>query len=342
MSVPLFRASRNGTIERVERGHCVLADANGNVVWSQGDPAHVTFLRSASKPIQATALVRSGAVERYGLEARHIAVSCGSHKGEPRHVETAGDMLRRAGLSPDALQCGTHDLSPPVLYPLARAGLHPTPLHNNCSGKHSGMLAAAQAMGAPIDTYLEPDHPVQRQIMQAMTACSDLPESAIAGGVDGCSAPNFALPMGTIARCFATIADPSNVDPELAAALRATGQAMRTDPWLVRGTNGLDTALMGTLPVISKGGAEGLLCLALPEFGLGLAIKFESGRSEGAESVIVAILRGLGVATDPLPAALAPFGNSVVRNHRGIPVGDTKVLVDLSALPTLRTASLPA
>ncbi len=342
MSVPLFRAARNETIERVERGHCVIADTNGNVIWSRGDPAHVTFLRSASKPIQATALVRSGAVERYGLEAGHIAVSCGSHKGEPRHVETAGDMLRRAGVSPDALQCGTHDLSPPVLYPLARAGLHPTPLHNNCSGKHSGMLAAAQAMGAPLDTYLEPTHPVQRRIIEAMAACSGVPEEEIALGVDGCSAPNFALPMRSIARCFAIVADPSGLDPELAEAIRTTGQAMRTDPWLVRGTNGLDTALMGVLPVISKGGAEGLLCLALPEYGLGLAIKFESGRSEGAESVIIAILRGLGVATDPLPSALAPFDNAVVRNHRGIQVGDTKVLVDLSGLPKLRTAALPA
>jgi L-asparaginase II len=342
MSVPLFRASRNGTIERVERGYCVLADNRGKVVWSKGDPAHVTFLRSASKPIQATALVRSGAVDRYGLEPAHIAVSCGSHKGEPRHVETASDMLRRAGVSPDALQCGTHDLSPPVLYPLARAGLHPTPLHNNCSGKHSGMLAAAQAMAAPLDTYLTPEHPVQRRIMEAMVACSGVPEAEIAVGVDGCSAPNFALPMATIARCFATIADPSHLEPELAAALRATGQAMRADPWLVRGTNGLDTALMGTLPVISKGGAEGLLCLALPEFGIGLAIKFESGRSEGAETVIMAILRGLGIATDPLPTALVPFDNSVVRNHRGIQVGDTEVLVDPAGLPKLRTASLPA
>jgi L-asparaginase II len=245
-------------------------------------------------------------------------------------------------VSPDALQCGTHDLSPPVLYPLARAGLHPTPLHNNCSGKHAGMLAAAQAMGAPLDTYLDPRHPVQRRIMEAMAVCSGVPEAEIRGGVDGCSAPNFALPMSTIARCFAVIADPSRLEPELASALRTAGQAMRTDPWLVRGTNGLDTALMADLPVISKGGAEGLLCLALPDHGLGLAIKFESGRSEGAESVVLAILQGLGVATDPLPTALAPFNNTVVRNHRGIQVGDTAVLVDFSGLPKLRTAPLPA
>jgi L-asparaginase II len=335
MSVPMFGSARNGVIERLERGHCVIADSRGSIVWSAGDPDHVTFLRSSSKPIQATALLLSGAVERFSLEPAHIAVACASHKGEPRHVETVSDLLRRAGVSPDTLQCGTHDLSPPVLYPLARAGMQPTPLHNNCSGKHAGMLAAAQAMGAPLDSYLEPDHPVQRGILRAMAVCSGLSEDRIATGVDGCSAPNFAIPMRAIARCFASIADPQAQASDLSRALKTAGKAMRADPWLVRGTDGLDTALMSALPVISKGGAEGLLCLGLPDHGLGLAIKYESGRSEGAEPVLLAILRGLGIVKHPLPRALAPFDRSVVRNHRGIQVGETSVLLDLSTLPRL-------
>ncbi|MGH2343753.1 MAG: asparaginase [Chloroflexota bacterium] len=335
MSVPMFRSARNGVVERLERGHCVLVDTEGRIVWSAGDPDHVTFLRSSSKPIQATALLLSGAVERFALEPAHIAVSCASHKGEPRHVETVSDLLRRAGVSADALQCGTHDLSPPVFYPLARAGIHPTPLHNNCSGKHAGMLVAAQAMGAPLESYLEPDHPVQQRILRALAACAGLSEDRIARGVDGCSAPNFALPMHAIARCFAAIADPRALDPELARALTSASRAMRADPWLVRGTDGLDTALMSAFPVISKGGAEGLLCMGFPGQGLGLAIKFESGRSEGAEPVLLAILQGLGMPMSPWPRALLPFDRSAVRNHRGIEVGDTKVLLDLSSLPQL-------
>lgn len=320
----------------------MVADTGGTVLWATGDPDHLTYLRSSAKPMQATALLLSGAVERFGLEPTHISVSCGSHHGEPRHVATVSDMLRRAGVPPEALQCGSHDLLPAIGVPLARAGLHPTPLHNNCSGKHAGMLAAAQAMGAPLDTYLEPDHPVQRHILHAVAACSGISPTSIPVGIDGCSAPNFAMPMRHMARCFAQIADPRDQEPELAGALRAAGAAMRADPWLVSGTDSLDTTLMGALPVVSKGGAEGLLCLGLPEHGLGLAIKFESGRPDGLGAVALAILRGLGLIGHHLPDQLARFDSPLVRNHRGIPVGETRVLADLSEMPNLRAAPVRA
>jgi len=340
VSAPLFQTRRNSVVERLERGHCVVSDPRGAVVWSVGDPDHVTYLRSSAKPMQVTALLLSGAVERFALEPAHIAVSCGSHHGEPRHVHTVSDLLRRAGVAPEMLQCGTHDLAAPISYPLARAGLHPSPIHNNCSGKHAGMLAAAQAMGAPLDSYLDHGHPVQRYILQAVSACAGLAPDQITVGTDGCSAPNFALSMRHIARCFAQIADPSDREPDLAAALTAAGAAMRADPWLVSGTDSLDTALMDAFPtvVISKGGAEGLQCLALPAHGLGLAVKFESGRAEGIGAVVLAILRGLGLIGDSLPRPLARFDAPVVRNHRGITVGDSRSLVDLKAAPRLRAA----
>ncbi|HXT36127.1 MAG TPA: asparaginase, partial [Chloroflexota bacterium] len=242
------------------------------------------------------------------------------------------------------LQYGTHDLAAPISYPLARAGLHPSPLHNNCSGKHAGMLAAAQAMGAPLDSYLDRDHPVQRHILQAVSACAGLAPDRLAVGTDGCSAPNFALSMRHIARCFAQIADPRGLEPELAAALTSAGAAMRADPWLVSGTDSLDTALMGALPtmVISKGGAEGLQCLALPAHGLGLAVKFESGRADGIGAVVLAILRGLGLIGESLPKPLARFAAPVVRNHRGIAVGDSQSLVDLTVAPHLRAVPVDA
>ncbi|HVA93000.1 MAG TPA: asparaginase [Chloroflexota bacterium] len=337
MSEPLFQARRNGVVERLERGHCVLSDARGSVLWAVGDPDHVTYLRSSAKPMQVTALLLSGAVDKFGLEAAHIAVACGSHHGEPRHVHTVSDLLRRAGVGPEMLQCGAHDLAAPIAYPLARAGLHPSPLHNNCSGKHAGMLTAAHALGAPLATYLEPGHPVQTRILQSVSACASLSPDQIVVGTDGCSAPNFALSMRRIARCFAQIADPSGLDAELATALMTAGAAMRADPWLVSGADSLDTALMGALPttVISKGGAEGLQCLALPAHGLGLAVKFESGRAEGIGAVVLAILRGLGLISRPLPPPLARFDAPSVRNHRGLVVGDTRSLVDLAAAPQL-------
>ncbi len=338
MAASLFQTRRNNVVERLERGHCVLSDPQGEVVWSVGDTDHLTYLRSSAKPMQVTALLLSGAAERFALEPAHIAVSCGSHHGEPRHVHTVGDLLRRSGVAPEMLQCGTHDLAAPISYPLARAGLHPSPLHNNCSGKHAGMLAAAQAMGAPLGSYLNRDHPVQKRILQSVSRCAGVSPDRIAVGIDGCSAPNFALPMRHIARCFAQIADPSGLEPDLAAALNSAGAAMRADPWLVSGTDSLDTALMSAFPtmIISKGGAEGLQCVALPSHGLGLAVKFESGRADGIGAVVLAILRGLGMIGESVPEPLGRFDAPAVRNHRGLVVGDSRSLVDLQDAPHLR------
>ena len=337
MSATLFATRRNGIVERLERGHCVLANALGTIVWSAGDPDHVTYMRSSAKPIQTSALILSGGADGFGLEPEHLAVCCGSHKGEPRHVRTVLDLLRRAGVPPSALQCGSHPLSEPVASRLARAGQYPTPLHNNCSGKHSGMLAAAAALGSPLGSYLDVDHPVQQLILQSVAQCAGVGTAQLHVGIDGCSAPNFALPMWRIARCFAQIATPHAIDGDLADAVQRTGAAMRAHPWLVSGMAGFDSLLMAAAPVplVSKGGAEGLQCVAIPRMGLGLAIKFESGRSEGMGAVAIAILRGLGLFDAVFPDALRPLDQPPVRNHRGITVGDTQVLVDTATLPQL-------
>lgn len=338
----LLSVSRNGVVERLERGHCAVADARGAILWSSGDPHHLTYLRSSAKPFQATALLLSGAVERFGLADAQIAVACGSHHGEPGHVQAALAMLRRAGVPPTALQCGTHDLWQPDGTFVARAGLAPTPLHNNCSGKHSGMLAAAQALGAPLDRYLDHDHPVQAAIARNMARCAGLSQDQLHVGVDGCSAPNFAMPLAHMARAFALLARPQTAPAPLERALERIGGAMRRHPWMVSGTDGFDTALMahaGT-PVISKGGAEGLQCVGLPELGLGLAVKFESGRADRLGAVVIRMLQALAVLPDLLHPALARFAAPAVRNHRGLEVGTAEVLLDTAALADLRVQTV--
>jgi L-asparaginase II len=335
VSVPLLATTRNAVVERLERGHCVVCDPRGEIVWAAGDPEHVTYLRSSAKPMQATALVRSGAMERFGLDARDLAVACGSHRGEPRHVETVLHLLRHAGVSPTALQCGTHDLRASEAAGLAGAHLAPTPLHNNCSGKHAGMLAAAQALGSPLGTYLAVDHPVQRLILDAISACAGVPPTALHLGVDGCSAPNPALTMRQIATCYARIADPAQLPRPLGTAIERVAAAMLADPWLVHGTGCLDTALMASLggAVVSKGGAEGLQCVTMPALGLGLAVKFESGRADGIGAVVLALLRALGVVGSSVPPGLAAFDSPPIRNHRDIQVGETRLLLELPPEP---------
>jgi L-asparaginase II len=329
----LVQVTRNGVVERVDDGHCVVCDASGSIVWSAGDPQHVTYLRSSAKPFQATALVLSGALERFHLGRHHLALACGSHHGEPDHVRTALDMLTAAGVPAAALQCGTHDLAEPEGSRLARAGLHPTPLHNNCSGKHAGMLAACSARSLPTESYLDVAHPVQQTILSTIGLCADLRPEAIHVGIDGCSAPNFAMPLARMARAFACLACPDRVGGEVGAALRRIGEAMRMHPWLVSGTTGFDTALMRrTQGVIAKAGAEGVQCVALPALGLGIAVKISSGRADRLPAVVLAIMRGLGVLDGQLHPDLVPFDAPPTRNHRGIRVGDTQLLVDTAPL----------
>jgi L-asparaginase II len=342
VSVPLVATTRNGVVERLERGHCVVSDANGCVLWSIGDRDHVTYLRSSAKPIQATALVMSGAMDRFNLTDANLSVACGSHRGEPRHVSTALDTLRRAGVPPEALGCGIHELYHMEGVRLAAAGLAPTPLHNNCSGKHAGMLASSVALGSPVETYLSPDHPLQKMILAALSACAGLPPDQIHPGIDGCSAPNFAMPIHGIARCFATVAARSSVSAELSDALRRVSTAMQRDPWLVAGTGEFDTTLMSALPgrVVAKAGAEALQCLALPRLGLGIAVKIESGQGSTLPSVVMAILGAIGILPDALPPELARFKSPPIRNHLRIHVGETRLHIqeDLEALAALRLA----
>ncbi len=337
MAAPLLASTRNGTIERLERGHCVVADASGAVRWSAGNPDHVTFLRSAAKPMQACALVMSGAVERFALQDANIALACGSHRGEPEHVRTALATLQSAGLGPEALGCGTHPLWHEEGLRLAAAGLAPTPMHNNCSGKHAGMLAASVAMGAPVESYLAPDHPVQKRILEIVSICAGVPADSVLTGVDGCSAPNFALSMQAIARCYARIADVGSLPGDLGPVLGRIRSAMMAEPWLVAGTDQFDTVLMRSLPgaIVAKGGAEGLRCVALPALGLGVAVKFESGRPDGIGAVVIAILEALGVFPGGVPDRLHQFVKPPVLNHRRIVVGETRLPV-AEALATLR------
>lgn len=328
MSVPLLATTRNGVVERLERGHCVISDAAGALHWSTGDPDHVTFLRSAAKPMQACALVLSGAVERFGLNDANVALACGSHRGEPGHVRSALATLASAGLGPESLGCGVHPLLHAEGFRLAAAGQTPTPLHNNCSGKHAGMLAATVALGEPVETYLAFDHPVQRHILEIVCKCAGVPAGSVQTGIDGCSAPNFALPMRAIARCFARIADLGSLPGEVGQALGRSRAAMTAEPWYVAGTGQFDTVLMQALPgrCVAKGGAEGLRCAALPSLGLGLAVKFESGRADGTGAVVLAMLQALGMFPDGFPEILQPFVQPPVLNHRRIVVGETRLL----------------
>ncbi len=316
---------RGDLVENRHRVSLALYGEGGLLAYG-GNPALVSYLRSSAKPFQALALFLTGAVERFGLGEEEIALATASHDGTPRHVEVAARFLEKLGLGPERLVCGVHPpFSKEAREALKKAGENPTPLHHNCSGKHAGMLAAALALGAPLEGYERPDHPVQLLNQRTLAELSGA-EPLLA--TDGCSVPTFALPLSRAARAFYFLARPEAAPAPYREALRRVGEAMRRHPELVAGPGSIDTLLMERLPLLAKRGADGYYGLALlesPRGPLGLALKVEDGATQAREVAVVALLRLLGLEPGP-----TPWDRPEVRNHRGLPVGHLEARLELS------------
>ena len=310
---------------RVESRHRVslcVSDAAGQIVLGIGDLDQRVYPRSAIKPFQTLPLVESGAADAFHLSEEELALACASHGGEPMHVERVAAWLRRLELDEDALACGPHPPSfKEAADALVRAGRSPGRIHNNCSGKHTGMLATARHLGAPTEGYEQPGHPVQQAVAQVLRDLTELDDLGVPG-TDGCSVPTWAIPLRALARAFARLADPTGVPPTRAAAARRIGQAMRRHPELVAGTGRCCTAMMRALPqAVVKTGAEGVYAAALPERGLGVTLKVEDGAGRAAEVAIIATLATLGEIGAAAAEALAPFARPTLRNYAGTIVG---------------------
>lgn len=330
----LANVIRGDVVESIHRGHMIIIDGAGNTVASAGDPGTITYFRSASKAFQALPFISSGAADALGCSEEEIALAVASHSGEPRHVRIAGLMLERAGLAEAHLRCGTHlPFSEKESERMLRAGEFPNQLHNNCSGKHAAMLAYARHIDADLATYDSPDHPVQQEILRTVARFAELPVSKIAIGIDGCAAPNFAMPVAAMAKCFINLmSPPADLDEPTRLAAGRIVSAMMNFPELIGGTERLDTLLMQAAPqrLISKVGADGVwLCGVLPceryPAGLAIALKVEDGDDRRGRPVIaVAVLKRLGVlAPDDLPE-LSPMP---VRNRRGDTVGHVEAVI---------------
>jgi L-asparaginase II len=325
-AAPLVRVERGGVEEALHLGHVVATDADGRLQASIGDPQRLTYYRSCAKPFQAVAALSTGIASRYQLQSEHLAIMAASHNGEPRHVEAVRDLLRHAGIPESALQCGAHwPYYEPAASALRREMSEPLALFNNCSGKHAGMLAAARALGAPLETYLEPSHPVQERIRVAIAEFSGAGPQQVRYGVDGCSAPNAAVPLTAMARSFAALVRSSDELPGSVVA------AMTTHPFLVGGTDRFDTRLMEVTNgrLLAKGGAAGAHCTADRRSGLGLAVKLESGDGTWVAVAVIAALEQLGWLQPGEPDALRSFAQPDLRNHRKVVVGSVRPLVDL-------------
>lgn len=334
---PVLVELTRGTVSEVFlRGHACVVSADGELVYCKGDPDFKTFLRSSAKPFQAAAVLLSGAAERFGLTDREIAILAGSHGGESIHTELVEHILQRGGLNVSYLQCGVHPpLEDNARNDLIRRGEPATSLHHNCSAKHSGMLLTALHLGSPVEDYLHPEQPGQRLIKSIIAQTAGIEESEIDIAFDGCSAPVHSVSMRGIARMFARLVRPVDLEKELAVALTRVAKAMRTYPELVAATRGrICTELMKVgreSEITGKAGAEGVYGVGWfdrkGDRALGLGVKMEDGQQRGRDPVTLKVLQKFGVLPEELPEKLKPIAAEKLTNWRGIEIGRTIVRI---------------
>ena len=337
---PLVEVTRGSITESRHRGHIVVIEPDGNIVCQLGAPETVTFLRSSAKAFQALPLLVSGAAKKFGFTDREVALACASHNGEPIHTELAASMLQKIGLGPEALKCGVHEpYSVEIAGTLRSRGESPTVLHNNCSGKHAGMLALALHLGAPTENYNTAENPVQKVIAETVSQFSGVPVVDMAVGIDGCAVPVFGITVRAMALAYARlVSPPATFDTETRDACDRIVRVMSEYPELIGGTSDrLDTELMRAAPgrLISKVGAEGVYTAGITPSeqwpkGLGVALKIEDGDDRRARpTVVIETLRQLGVLRDESLEAVARYAFFPVRNRPGDVVGEVRASFNL-------------
>jgi len=320
----LVEVTRGGEVESRHRGAVSVVDADGASVLSLGDVECRVFPRSTVKALQALPLLESGIADRYGLTDAEIALACSSHNGEPEHVAAAASMLAKVGRDHTCLECGAHwPLGEKAARDLAAAHVQPSALHNNCSGKHAGFVCLACGMDEDPAGYVLPDHPVQKAIrasLEDLTGASHIPEHR---GIDGCSIPTYAIPLPALAFGFAKFGVGAGMSRSCAEASKRIRKAVAAHPFMVAGTDHFDTKIMEVLRerAFVKGGAEGVYCAALPEVGLGIALKCDDGHARAAKVMMAALVLRFLKLDDQDRSAVEALARPTLKNWNGIEVG---------------------
>lgn len=345
--LPIFELSRGSTIESVHYGALAVVNVHGRLIAHYGDPDLVTFLRSSAKPFQVLPFLEHGGRDFYDLSAPEIAVMCASHSGSDQHAAVIKGIQARAGLSEADLLCGVHTpLDESTAEALRERKEPPSPLRHNCSGKHTGILAYARMSNRnlPDLPYISPAHPIQGEILNTLAEMCQLEPDQVAPGTDGCSLPNFALPLQNAATAYARLCDPGTGQVAPAARRAAcclVTESMMGNPFMVAGTGRFDTCLMETARgrMISKGGAEGYQgigilpgMLADRSEAIGIALKIADGDARGRvrSAVALEILRQLGALSAAELENLASFGPEfTLDNWRKIRVGRGRPIFNL-------------
>ena len=344
---------RGEAIENTHIAHVAVVDAQGDLLYAFGDPARMTLARSAAKPAQALAVLETGALERFGFEEADLALMCASHNSEERHIERARQMIAKAHASEADLRCGGHPpLSDAVYRSWIKRDFTPGAICSNCSGKHAGMLAGAQAIGAAVLDYHQPDHPLQVHVKHTVAEVCDLPDDAVQWAVDGCNLPTPGFPLERLARLYAKLANAAAEPVESASArnqaLARIYRAMTRYPEMVAGEGRFCTALMRSFDgaLVGKLGAEASYAIGVRPNGqtarlgakgaLGIAVKVEDGNTTVLYAVVAALLTQLDIGTTAQRAQLESFRAPTMRNTMGVETGRLVLSVALEPVGAKR------
>ena len=317
----VYRGERE---ESVHYGSVAVVDKNGKLIHYVGDPEFFTYVRSSSKPFQLIPLVQSGAADKFKFSNKQLSVMCGSHSGTDHHRAVVLANLEAAGNSPENLQCGTH-------WPIYMQANNEYPLHDedkdplrhNCSGKHSGFLALARFLGEDVSHYLDPNSKTQQMVFDAVANMYGYPKHKIKKGIDGCSAPNFGMPLIYTAIAFKRLAQAEGGTPELSKVLLRIKAAMTEFPEMFSGEGRFDLALMRSFPnnIICKGGAEAIQGIGFVNPPIGIAVKIDDGNARAVNTVCIEVMKQLGLIDIGKAEYLKPFYNPEIRNFRNLLTG---------------------
>jgi len=338
MSKILVKVYRNELVESIHRGSLAIVSKNGDLLYYVGDPYYVTYMRSSAKPLQAIPVVESGALEKYGINERELATIVASHNGENIHIEAVRSILNKIDLDETYLKCGIHmPYSEEARKKLILEGKEATPVYNNCSGKHSGMLLLAKMKNYPFEKYYEPEHPVQKEILKTMRYITKY--EGIKIGVDGCGVPVFGMPLYNMALGFARLTNPEDLERRKKEAVEKIVHAMQSYPENVAGTKRFDTDLMKTTrKVIGKSGAEGVYCVGALNKGIGIALKIDDGANRAKSPVIMEVLKKLDILNEKELESLKKYHAPLNKNHHKKIVG--KIIPEFELHSSLERASI--
>ena len=326
-TVVLASSVRNKHVEGIHRGAVAVVNAAGELLHSTGDPDYGTYLRSAIKMLQAIPVIESGAVERFGFDSAELAICCASHTAADYHVRTVRGMLEKIGLAEQSLSCGGHLPEDKAMRErLIRADATPTAIYNNCSGKHTGMLAVCLANDWPVEGYLNPDHPLQQRILELVAEYCGVPAADIPTGIDGCSLPTYYVSLRQGAHAAARFMERGLNDGTPDQQLL---RAISEHPEMVHSENGYDTELMRALSgrCYAKRGAMGIMMVGLhtEQHGpIGITAKMENGENQPMPVVMTAVLNQLGLLTREELVSLEKFRSIPIDNWNRTVVGEIR------------------